>query len=229
MATEKQLAANRANALHSTGPKTDAGKSASSQNAAQHSLAAKGPIILPGQQPAYDDLAFNLRDSLVPSGALQELIFKRALESAWKLERCRLAEQDLYATSVSPDLDPMVDPDIQARYANIQRYAREAENSLYKAMRELGKLQSEAQFRHESFPLTKAQSENEGDFAQSPHALSEVCDFTHVMKQVHVNRRTQVQTHGIATTTELKALAHLHPNDFLARYEPNSLTAAAAA
>ena len=82
MATEKQLAANQANALKSTGLRTEAGKPTSSQNAAEHNLTTKGPIILPGQESALEDLAFNLRDTLVPSGALQELIFQRALESA---------------------------------------------------------------------------------------------------------------------------------------------------
>jgi hypothetical protein len=38
MATEKQIAANRANALRSTGPKTAAGKERSSQNALRHGL-----------------------------------------------------------------------------------------------------------------------------------------------------------------------------------------------
>src|SRR5882672_4700994 len=40
MASEKQIAANRANAKRSTGPKTVAGKMASSRNAFRHGLSA---------------------------------------------------------------------------------------------------------------------------------------------------------------------------------------------
>jgi hypothetical protein len=40
MASEKQIAANRANAKRSTGPKTAAGKMASSRNAFRHGLSA---------------------------------------------------------------------------------------------------------------------------------------------------------------------------------------------
>ena len=40
MATERQLAANRANAKRSTGPKTNAGRYASSRNAVRHGLAS---------------------------------------------------------------------------------------------------------------------------------------------------------------------------------------------
>jgi len=43
MATEKQIAANRANAKRSTGPKTAAGKLKSSRNAYRHGLS--GPLL----------------------------------------------------------------------------------------------------------------------------------------------------------------------------------------
>jgi hypothetical protein len=48
MASEKQIAANRANAKHSTGPKTAAGKLASSRNAFRHGLSTplqRDPIL----------------------------------------------------------------------------------------------------------------------------------------------------------------------------------------
>lgn len=45
MASEKQIAANRANALRSTGPKTAAGKSKASRNAYRHGLSGPIPIV----------------------------------------------------------------------------------------------------------------------------------------------------------------------------------------
>ena len=186
MSTERQIEANRANAQRSTGPRTDAGKSASSQNAATHSLTAKGFIILPGQAEAFAQLQSDLRSTLLPTGPLQEIIFTRAFECAWTLHRCRIASAELYqwAAKTNPSIDPIVDNQNEARYSRVQKYAREAENSMYKAMRELGKLQAEQKFRQEAFPLTLAQSENEQLFAQTPHALSEVCNFTLVMTSV---------------------------------------------
>jgi len=44
MATEKQIAANRANAARSTGPKTRMGRRASSNNALKHGLSCPLPI-----------------------------------------------------------------------------------------------------------------------------------------------------------------------------------------
>ena len=46
MATEKQIAANRANAKRSTGPKTAVGKMASSRNAFRHGLSCPLPLGL---------------------------------------------------------------------------------------------------------------------------------------------------------------------------------------
>jgi hypothetical protein len=43
MASEKQIAANRANAMRSTGPKTSAGKRKSSRNAYRHGLSGEVP------------------------------------------------------------------------------------------------------------------------------------------------------------------------------------------
>jgi hypothetical protein len=47
LATEKQIAANRANARHSTGPRTAAGKRKSSHNAYRHGLSSSMPSDLP--------------------------------------------------------------------------------------------------------------------------------------------------------------------------------------
>jgi hypothetical protein len=49
MASEKQIAANRRNALLSSGPKTKAGKMASSRNALRHGLTARNNDNLSGE------------------------------------------------------------------------------------------------------------------------------------------------------------------------------------
>ena len=199
MATERQLDANRANAQRSTGPCTEAGKSASSRNASTHSLTAKGLIILPGQEDAFAQTESGMRATLIPDGPLQEIIFTRALESAWTLHRCRLATSDLYnwVAKTKPSMDPLLDNDNEVRYSRIQRYAREAENSMYKAMRELGKLQEEASYRRQAFPLTQAQTESAELFVQTPHAISQVCSFNQVMKSIVANSRNEAKSNRI--------------------------------
>jgi hypothetical protein len=219
MATEKQLEANRANALKSTGPRTEEGKAASSRNALRHGLAARGLIVLAGHEDAFAELESTLRDDLRPDGGLQEIIFKRALESAWNLERCRLAAAKLHEIGGAPDFDPLLDDRNDAAYNRIHRYTRENENSLYKAIRELGKLQAEDQYRHQVYPVTKEVCEDPILFAQTPQSLGAACSFEHVMKAVTTRLRNEAKTREIDFCTEIKAIAHLSPQEYTRRYE----------
>ena len=141
MSTERQIESNRENAKHSTGPASAEGKAISSRNHTRHSLTARGLIILPAQKDDFANLEAGLRSRLNPSGELQESIFARVLESNWNLYRCQLAEARLYSES---GIDPLLDVPNAARYDRIQKYARQYENSIYKALRVLGDLQTDA-------------------------------------------------------------------------------------
>jgi hypothetical protein len=56
MATEKQIAANRANAKRSTGPKTAAGRARSSRNAYRHGLSLELPLADPAFRARLDTI-----------------------------------------------------------------------------------------------------------------------------------------------------------------------------
>ena len=198
MATEQQIAANRENAKQSTGPRTEAGKAASSSNALRHGLASRGLIIIPGHEEAFEQLQTDLRATLLPNGPLQELLFKRALTSAWNLHRCQEAEVLIYQKSVRPYLDPMLGSEFKVEFERVRKYAREAENSMYKAMRELAKLQEETQYRRES------QVESA---AESAEAVSEICSLKRVRTTVATQNRNEAKTRAINLATESKRLS----------------------
>jgi hypothetical protein len=229
MSTERQITANRENATHSTGPRTEEGKATSSRNNTRHGLAACGLIVLPGQQPAFEELASGLRLALIPQGTLQETIFIQVLTAAWNLHRCRLAEAQLYIDSANPEIDPLLESDDKtaAMYARINKYARQNENSLSKALRQLGKLQTEVQYRHEAYPLSQEQIDDTEKFEATPHSLSAVCDFnqvmasvTHQQKTESNNSRKEVQARTAAVIAQIHALGN--PNFQL---EPDELEA----
>jgi hypothetical protein len=96
MATPAQIAANRRNALKSTGPRTAVGKAASSRNALRHGLAARAAVVL-GEDPA--DLArfrAELVAALAPSDGREEVLAEVAAEAAWRLRRVWRAEAALF-------------------------------------------------------------------------------------------------------------------------------------
>ena len=67
MSTAAQVTANLANAQHSTGPRTETGKAASSQNALKHGLTAK-TVLLPGEdEAAYRKMCEGMFESFAPA------------------------------------------------------------------------------------------------------------------------------------------------------------------
>ncbi len=197
MATAAQILANRENARHSTGPKTEEGKAKSSVNNLQHGLAARGFIVLPGQESAFANLEEGLRINLTPNGQLQETIFLRLLESAWNLHRCRLASAQLHTSSTNPAIDPLIDDQLQAKHARIEKYAKQSETSLRKSFEDLGRIQTELQYRHEAYPITEEQRDDDELLNQTPHTLSSACHFAEVMETVtRQEKRTKPSNAG---------------------------------
>ena len=81
MASDKQLRANRRNAIRSTGPKTRIGKQAIRWNALKHGLLAREVVIGVGDgkenQREFQWLLEQLRTDLQPLGVLEEVLCKR--------------------------------------------------------------------------------------------------------------------------------------------------------
>ena len=85
-----QLAANRANATHSTGPVTAEGKAISSRNRTTHGFRSS-TVLLPGDDPAeYNQLLTELEDHFGEPVDLPESRFIREMADAeWRLRRVR--------------------------------------------------------------------------------------------------------------------------------------------
>jgi hypothetical protein len=104
MTSEKQIDANRQNALKSTGPKTPDGKSAVRQNALKHGLLSQ-EILLPGEdEEALRELGAHLRNELQPAGELEHLLFDRIIASYWRLRRLGRVEAGIFAWELYGEL-----------------------------------------------------------------------------------------------------------------------------
>ena len=87
MITIKQRAANALNAKSSTGPKTVAGKSTSSQNAITHGLLAKCALMPGDDEAEYEALQSMLRDEFLPIGDYEETLIDDLANAFWRLRR----------------------------------------------------------------------------------------------------------------------------------------------
>ena len=92
MTTEKQRAANRRNAARSTGPKSDAGKAASSMNRLLDGLYSS-TLILPGENQAeFDEIRAGYRDLYQPRDAAGQQMVDELAAIQWKMRRTEVIE-----------------------------------------------------------------------------------------------------------------------------------------
>ncbi len=94
--TNKQLLANRQNALKSTGPRTASGKSIASRNAVSHGLRAQQIVIAGESQGEYNDFREVLVARMLPADPLEELLVDRIAASFWRLRRSEIIEARIY-------------------------------------------------------------------------------------------------------------------------------------
>jgi len=94
--SEKQIRANRENALKSTGPKTPKGKEAVHLNAVTHGLLSQ-EVLLPGEdEAALRELGERVRAELQPVGELESLLVDRIIAASWRLRRLGRVEAGIF-------------------------------------------------------------------------------------------------------------------------------------
>jgi hypothetical protein len=90
MTTKRKTAANRRNARRSTGPKTPAGKAASSMNALRHGLRARTVVLHDENQEEFDQLFAGLQDLYQPQNAAEQHLVDQAVIAQWMLVRAEV-------------------------------------------------------------------------------------------------------------------------------------------
>ena len=90
--TEQRLAANRTNALCSTGPVTPAGKAIASQNATRHGLLSAKLLLEDEDAGDYQMMLTDLCRSVRPVGALELSLVERIGVTLWRQRRLVQAE-----------------------------------------------------------------------------------------------------------------------------------------
>ena len=90
--TEQRLAANRANALKSTGPKSANGKVRASQNASRHGLLSNRLFLDDENPEEFDSVLAELQATLSPAGFVELAMVERIAIALWRQRRLVTAE-----------------------------------------------------------------------------------------------------------------------------------------
>ena len=165
MASEKQIAANRRNALLSTGPKTQEGKAAVRLNALRHGLRARS-VLLPGEKPEeYSRLCNDLETDWQPRNRTEQLLVEQMAVAQWKLARMEVSERSIFEKEMPAD----------KQLALLDRFSVQRgrlERSFSRAVREIEHLQkSRAVHEEQAGPVVR----------EIPAAAEPARQFTYIM------------------------------------------------
>jgi hypothetical protein len=119
--------ANRANALLSTGPRTDSGKQRSSLNALRHGLTAACAVLPSEDQAAYDSHRRGFFDEYQPATPTETQLTQELADTAWRLKRIPLLESELFSQNPNPQT---LIPTLATLGMHSQRLSRQFQKSL---------------------------------------------------------------------------------------------------
>jgi len=174
MATSAQIAANRRNALLSTGPRSEEGKAVSRFNALKTGIQAHSQII-PGEDPgALEELAAGYTLQFRPATPVERFLVDILVNADWQLHRLYTVEARLWEQSLSDGTSGLG----QAYERNLQPFTRlyrrieAVERSYYRALNELERLQAGL------LPTCDSASPIQGPWPSAPETPPELASFS---------------------------------------------------
>ena len=115
--SKSRLDANRENATHSTGPKTEEGKKISSLNALRTGLNSPVDVLPHEDMQAFLVLGKEFKETWQPQGAYEEGLVQKMASQDWRLRRCASLENSMFALGHAAFGDKVPDPDDAAIHA----------------------------------------------------------------------------------------------------------------
>jgi hypothetical protein len=183
---KERRAINRANSLHSTGPRTEPGKQRSSLNALSHGLTAR-TAVLPTEDPeAYQRHIQQFLDEYKPATPTETQLVHEIANTAWRLNRIPFLEAELLSQNPNPQtLVPML--------ATLGLHGSRLSRQFQKALEQLRDIQQERR-RLERRQLTEAaelliRHQRKGLPWEPASLFSEQAGFVFSKEQVELHAR----------------------------------------
>ena len=136
MVTSAQLAANKSNARHSTGPKTPEGQAISARNNFRNGFSGAFTVLPWESQDEFDMLLGSLRDEHKPSGLTEMILVDKIAQAIWLSKRAIILQHVTFNHEL-PTCDD------QKQLALYLRYQTTNERAFHKCLNDLLKLRAE--------------------------------------------------------------------------------------
>ncbi len=148
-----RAAANRANAQHSTGPRTPTGKQRAKLNALRHGLTGS-TILLPTEDPAaYQQHLAQFLDEYQPQGPTETQLVHELIDTSWRLNRIPALETELLTRAANPPTpEAAIEFDIVDAHhaiALLGIYGQRLSRQFHKALDQLRDIQAQRRTQHD--------------------------------------------------------------------------------
>jgi hypothetical protein len=162
MSSAAQIAANTANAQHSSGPKTAEGKAVASQNRRKYGLTGRFQVLPWEDQEDFDALVELLRCEHQPNIGFESELIETMAQHYWLSQRAGLLQERCFDREVPDCLD-------EKQLALYMRYQTTHERAFERCANELRKLRNETRKAQIGF---ESQKRREADDArQAAHEI----------------------------------------------------------
>ncbi len=157
MSTHAQIAANQANAQHSTGPRTPEGRASSSRNNFRVGLTGDNFNVLDWErQEEFDQLLNDLRAEHKPATRTENLLVEKMAQCYWLSQRATFLQKMCLDSEL-----PLVRPTEEKVFALYMRYQTTHDRAFHKSLNELLKLRAEKRKAEIGFESQKQKAEQE--------------------------------------------------------------------
>lgn len=158
MATEKQIEANRLNALKSPGPSSPEAKAKVRMNALRDGITGQVITLSEEERPIFEQLKAELIEDLAPKTTMELHLASSIAWDTWRLDHLRAVETNLYALGTQdPDCDLECDgPELHTAMSGALTFVKQSKKmgllsiyeqrlnrGIHKNMEKLAELQAE--------------------------------------------------------------------------------------
>jgi hypothetical protein len=184
VATDAQISANQQNSQHSTGPKTESGKTASCQNNFKYGLTGASFTVLDSEdQDEYDHVLCGLRFEHQPSTMTESILVEKMAQSYWLRKRA-LYLQDQCATDEDSTLEEQ-----QKQLALFIRYQTTHDRAFHTALNSLLKLRAEKRKAEFGFESQKRREATESRREAAEKRKQELHQFAVLLAEAKVDHQ----------------------------------------
>jgi low affinity Fe/Cu permease len=184
MSTEAQVAANRANAQRSTGPKTQEGKAASSKNNLRHGFTGAFAILPWENQEEFDALFAGLRAEHQPATLTEALLVEKMAQSWWLRTRALVLQNSCFSDSTD-----------QKQLALYLRYQTTHDRAFHKCLNDLLKLRAEKRKTEIGFESQQRKHAEEGRKQAAEKRRQELHKWNVLLKEAEVDGQVMRNLH----------------------------------